>query len=151
MVSISLPGFPQPIDSRVIATTAEPDFASEFPFQRDMNAGDTVRVIAVIYHLDLFLSSSVQIGVGWVQGAIGSGQRSSSATTYVGPDYINRPNLHILLHAQATKLLEAINHGSATPCFNGVEFGLTTGSSSELMNLIARIYSLTRHKVKGGR
>ena len=54
MVSISLPGFPQPIDSRVIATTAEPDFAPEFPFQRDMNAGDTVRVIAVIYCLDLF-------------------------------------------------------------------------------------------------
>ena len=89
--------------------------------------------------------------MGWVQGAIGNGQRSSSATTYVGPDYINRPNLHILLHAQATKLLEATDHDSTTPCFNGVEFGLATGSSSELMYLIARIYSLTRHKAKGGR
>ena len=116
-----------------------------------MNAGDTVRVIAVIYHLDLFLSSSVQIGIGWVQGAIWNGQRSSSATTYVGPDYITRPNLHILLHAQATKLLEVTDHGSATPCFNGVEFGLSTGSSSELMSPIARIHSFTRHKAKGGR
>ena len=90
--------------------------------------------------------------MGWVQGAIGNGQRSSSATTYVGPEYINRPNLHILLHAQATKLLEATDHGSATPCFNGVEFGPATGLSSELITRpIARISSLTGRKVKGGR
>ena len=92
-----------------------------------------------------------QIGVGWVQGAIGNGRRSSSATTYVGPEYINRPNLHILVHAQATKLLEATDHGSATPCFNGVEFGLGTGSSSESIGPIARVSSFTVHKVKGGR
>ena len=49
MVPISLPGFPEPLDSRVIATTTEPDFASEFPFQRDMNTGNTVRPIVVIY------------------------------------------------------------------------------------------------------
>ena len=49
VVPISLPGFPEPLDSRVIATIAEPDFASEFPFQRDMNTGNTVRFIAVVY------------------------------------------------------------------------------------------------------
>ena len=54
MVPISLPGFPEPLDSRVIATIAEPDFASEFPFQRDMNTGDTVRLIAVVYYPDFF-------------------------------------------------------------------------------------------------
>ena len=54
MVPISLPGFPQSIDSRVIATTAEPDFTSEFPFQRDMNTGDTVRFIVVVDCPDLF-------------------------------------------------------------------------------------------------
>ena len=59
MVPISLPGFPQPIDSRVIAVTAEPGFASEFPFQRDMNTGNTVRFIAVVYSPDLFLLSSL--------------------------------------------------------------------------------------------
>ena len=59
MVPISLPGFPEDIDSRVIATTAEPDFASEFPFQRDMNTGNTVRFLAVVYCPDFFLSSSV--------------------------------------------------------------------------------------------
>ena len=54
MVPISLPGFPQPIDSRVIAITAEPGFASEFPFQRDMNTGNTVRFITVVYSPDFF-------------------------------------------------------------------------------------------------
>ena len=54
MVPISLLGFPQPIDSRVIATTAEPDFTSEFPFQRDMNTGNTVWFIVVVYCPDLF-------------------------------------------------------------------------------------------------
>ena len=49
IVPISLPGFPEDIDSRVIATTAEPDFASEFPFQRDANTGNTVRFITVVY------------------------------------------------------------------------------------------------------
>ena len=52
MVPISLPGFPEPLDSRVIAAIAEPDFASEFPFQRDMNTGDTVRLIVVVYYPD---------------------------------------------------------------------------------------------------
>ena len=74
-----------------------------------------------------------QIGFGWIQGTIGNGQRSSSATTYVGPGYINRPNLHILLHAHATKLLEATDLGTTIPTFNGVEFG--TGPSSKLVAL----------------
>ena len=67
MVPISLPGFPQPLDSRVIATTAEPDFASEFPFQRDMNTGNTVRFIAVVYsptffYCPLFGNRSASVG-----------------------------------------------------------------------------------------
>jgi len=81
----------------------------------------------------LLISSRLleQIGFGWIQGTVGNGQRSSSATTYVGPDYINRPNLHILLHAHATKVLEATGLGTTIPTFNGVEFG--TGPSSKLM------------------
>jgi len=48
MVSISLPGYTWPINSRVIAATAEPSFASEFPFQKDMNTGNTVRFTTVV-------------------------------------------------------------------------------------------------------
>ena len=126
MVHISLPGYPwQAIDSRVVAATAETALVSEFPFQRDMNTGNTVRFITVtlpVLSLIAFRFGK-QIGFGWIQCTIGNGQRSSSATTYIGPDYINRPNLHVLLHAHATKLLEAACDGTTTPRFNGVEFG----------------------------
>ena len=89
-----------------------------------------------------------QIGVGWVQGTIANGKRSSSATSYVGPEYINRPNLHILLHAHATKLLEAAGLGTATPTFNGVEFA--TGPSSKSIRSTTPILPFTGYKVKGG-
>ena len=134
MLCISLPGYTRPIDSRVIATTTEPGFSSEFPFQRDMNTGDTVRFIAV--PSSGFRLKLEQIGVGWAQGTIGNGHRCSSATTYVGPDYINRPNLHILLHAHATKLLEATDL-TTTPSFIGVEFGI--GPFSESIAHYARL------------
>ena len=42
MVSISLPGYPKSIDSKITAAITEPGFASAFPFQRDMNTGNTV-------------------------------------------------------------------------------------------------------------
>ena len=49
MVPISLPGYPEVIDSRVLAAASEPEFISEFPFQRDMNIGNTVRCLVVHY------------------------------------------------------------------------------------------------------
>ena len=83
-----------------------------------------------------------------MQGTIGDGQRSGPATTYIGPNYVNRPNLHILLHAHATKLLEATDLHTTTPTFNGVEFG--TGPSSKYMSPAVYILYLTRRKAKGG-
>ncbi|GLB40801.1 putative aryl-alcohol oxidase [Lyophyllum shimeji] len=38
---------------------------------------------------------------------IGKGVRSSSATSYLGPQFIERRNLHVLLHAQVARLLRA--------------------------------------------
>ena len=58
MVSISLPGYTHPIDSRIIGAINEPAFASEFPFQRDMNTGNTVRFTAVSLS-ELFLMAFV--------------------------------------------------------------------------------------------
>ena len=123
---------------------------SDFPFQRDMNTGNTVRFIPISLsgHFSYWASFLKQVGVGWVQATIANGQRSSSATSYVGPKYINRPNLHILLHAHATKLLEATG-GTVTPTFNGVEFG--TGPSSKSTSSTASVLSFTGHKVGGGR
>jgi len=45
MLPISLPGHLEVIDSRVLAAASE--FPSEFPFQRDMNIGNTVCCIVV--------------------------------------------------------------------------------------------------------
>ncbi|KAF8078191.1 GMC oxidoreductase-domain-containing protein [Lyophyllum atratum] len=81
--SVSLPGYPQAINGRVIQTTSDLD---EFPFNRDMNSGNL-------------------LGLGWLQATIKGGSRSSSATSYLAPRFITRPNLHILLNAQVTRVL----------------------------------------------
>ncbi|KAF9458890.1 aryl-alcohol-oxidase from pleurotus Eryingii [Collybia nuda] len=81
-ISVSLGGNPTPVDSRVIATTQE--LASEFPFNSDMVGGDV-------------------LGIGWAFASIGNGTRSSSAVGYLAPA-AGRPNLDIVINAQATKL-----------------------------------------------
>ncbi|KAJ7804909.1 aryl-alcohol-oxidase from pleurotus Eryingii [Mycena olivaceomarginata] len=62
-----------------------------------------------------------QLGIGWMQSTIGGGEHSSSATGYLGPHIIQRPNLHIILHAQVLRLVNWMrSRGSIT--FEGVEF-----------------------------
>ncbi|KAJ7318136.1 aryl-alcohol-oxidase from pleurotus Eryingii [Mycena albidolilacea] len=95
--SVSLPGYQWPMFSRVIETTVEmPD---EFKFVLDYNAG-------------------VPLGVGWAQNTIENGARSSSAVSYLAAPFINRPNLHVLINAQVSRVLSA--NGSTH--FNQVEF-----------------------------
>ncbi|KAJ7452774.1 aryl-alcohol-oxidase from pleurotus Eryingii [Mycena galericulata] len=95
--SVSLAGFPSPVDSRIIATTTE---LEEFPFNLDMNSG-------------------LPLGIGWAQATIGNGSRSSSATSYLAPQFLNRPNLFVLLNARVTRLLETTSESGA---FRTVEF-----------------------------
>ncbi|KAJ6617557.1 aryl-alcohol oxidase precursor [Mycena sp. CBHHK59/15] len=83
--SVSLPGYQWPMFSRVIETTNEmPD---DFPFVLDMNAG---------LHL---------VSVCWAQNTIGGGERSSSAVSYLAPKFIHRPNLHVLVNAEVSRIL----------------------------------------------
>ncbi|KAJ6551630.1 aryl-alcohol oxidase-like protein [Mycena capillaripes] len=99
MTSVSLAGYRWPVSGRVIQTTKElPD---DFPFNLDTNSGSP-------------------LGVGWLQETIGGGERSSAATSYLSSEIQKRPNLHILLNAQVTKLLA--NKTSAQVAFNGVQF-----------------------------
>ncbi|KAG6853995.1 hypothetical protein C0991_011652 [Blastosporella zonata] len=102
--AVSLSGFPHSIDSRVIRTTAElPD---EFPFNLDMNSGNP-------------------LGLGWLQTTIKRGERSSSATSYLGPKFMNRKNLHVVLNTRVTRLLEAPSAtgiGIGQPLIRTVEF-----------------------------
>ncbi|KAF8214099.1 hypothetical protein K438DRAFT_1956192 [Mycena galopus ATCC 62051] len=100
-ISVSLNGYPWPtFEERVIQTTKElPD---QFPFNSDLNSGEP-------------------LGVAWLQSTIGDGARSSSATGYLAPKFIQRPNLDVLLHAQVSKLVNATQKAEK-PAFGGVEF-----------------------------
>ncbi|KAJ7075178.1 GMC oxidoreductase-domain-containing protein [Mycena belliarum] len=108
--SVSLPGFPSGIDDRVIATTAE---LEEFPFNLDMNSGSP-------------------LGIGWAQATIKNGTRSSSATSYLALEFLNRQNLFVLLNARVTRVLE-----TTSGTFRTVEF---------MQNLNGKIISLTAKK-----
>ncbi|KAJ7676957.1 aryl-alcohol oxidase [Mycena polygramma] len=105
LTSVSLPGFQWRIFyNKVIQTTNElPD---EFPFNLDMNSGKP-------------------LGLGWLQSTIGGGKRSSSAASYLAPEFIERENLHVLLHAQVSRLVNASNI-TRKPSFNGVQFSQGT-------------------------
>ena len=106
---VSLPGRSQSIDARVIATTKE--MPHEFAFNKDMGGGDV-------------------LGLGWTQSSIGGGKRSSSATTYLAAA-INRPNVHVLINAQVTKLLHTGSIGTV-PSFRAVQFARKPGGRSTL-------------------
>ncbi|KAJ7037138.1 pyranose dehydrogenase [Mycena alexandri] len=100
-ISVSLNGFALPFfEGKIIQTTKElPD---DFPFNLDPNSGN-------------------ELGVSWVQSTIGGGERSTSATGYFAPKFIQRQNLHVLLHAQVSKLVNATRK-KGKPTFGGVEF-----------------------------
>ncbi|KAJ7488894.1 pyranose dehydrogenase [Mycena latifolia] len=100
-IATSLNGFPWTIfEHTVMQTTRElPD---EFPFNVDMNSGQP-------------------LGISWMQSTIDDGVRSTSATGYLAPKFIHRPNLDVLLHAQVSKLVNVTQH-NGKPRFGGVEF-----------------------------
>ncbi|KAJ7031486.1 alcohol oxidase [Mycena alexandri] len=97
---VSLSGFGWPVGPRVMQALQElPD---EFPYNQDMNDG-------------------LPLGVGcWLQSTIGGGKRSSSASSYLAP-FSQRKNLHVLLHAQVTRLVDP-SHVDGKLMFSGVEF-----------------------------
>jgi hypothetical protein len=74
----------------------------EFPFTRDFNTGNT-------------------IGVGWTQNMIGNGKRAGAAASYLHSGAVDRPNLTVLVHAHATKLIKT-GEQDGVPVFRAVEF-----------------------------
>ncbi|KAJ6535923.1 aryl-alcohol oxidase precursor [Mycena vulgaris] len=101
MNSVSLNGYPWPIfEHHVIETTRK--LPEEFPFNLDMNSGKP-------------------LGVGWLQSTVGDGKRSTSATSYLAPKFIQRENLHVLLNAQVSKLVNS-HHTNGKVVFGGVQF-----------------------------
>ncbi|KAJ6494043.1 pyranose dehydrogenase [Mycena vitilis] len=99
--SVSLAGFPWPlISDHIIEATKE--LPEDWPFNLDMNSGKP-------------------LGLGWLQSTIGGGARSTSATSYLGPEFIHRENLHVLLHAQVSKLVDS-RRVNGELAFRGVQF-----------------------------
>lgn len=123
IVQTSLPGFAFPSDPRVINTTKElPDL---FPFNLDHNDGGL-------------------LGVAWSQGTVGHpAERSSSATSYLGDEYLNRPNMHVLVNAQVTKLIQT-GTVNGLPSFHSVQFG--NGTSSSGMSSVITVVRVHAHE-----
>ncbi|KAJ7583130.1 alcohol oxidase [Mycena floridula] len=98
------------MDNRVIRAT-QGELKDQFPYNLDMNSG---------FHL----------GIGWVQSTIKNGTRSSSATSYLGPGYIDRPNLSILVSARVTRV---IPNSQGQTSFRGVEFTQDGGVTMHIL------------------
>ncbi|KAF8170084.1 hypothetical protein BJ912DRAFT_1025458 [Pholiota molesta] len=105
--SISLPGFNESIDARVLKTTRQ---LKEFPYNEDMSGVDRSL-----------------LGVGFIQSSIGGGVRSSSSTSYLAQAN-QRPNLTVLINATVLKLLQTGSH-LGLKSFRAVEFANSPGSA----------------------
>ncbi|KAK0499312.1 aryl-alcohol-oxidase from pleurotus Eryingii [Armillaria luteobubalina] len=100
---VSLPGYPRATDERVLQTTTE--FTANFRHQ---------------------------LGIEWAPLTVGNGTRSSSETSYLGPKYIQRPNLHVLVNARVTRILDTKNM-SGRPTFNTIEFTQDSGATKQIL------------------
>ncbi|KAL0577510.1 hypothetical protein V5O48_004496, partial [Marasmius crinis-equi] len=108
--TVTLTGFPWPVEDRLIQTSVEQP--EKFPFNVDMNSGN-------------------ELGIGYPQWTIKDGARSSSATSYLAPEFLRRLNLKVLLNARVTRLTQT-GHKS----FHGVEFSVQgIGDSLRLSSL----------------
>ncbi|KAF7431008.1 hypothetical protein PC9H_006723 [Pleurotus ostreatus] len=97
VTSFSLSGHRQALDPMVFQAGQE--LGGIFDFKLDYNDGRP-------------------LGLGWLQAAIDGARRSSAATSYLGPQFINRPNLHVLVGARVSRILKT-GSGSA---FQTVEY-----------------------------
>ncbi|KAG6865075.1 hypothetical protein C0991_005305 [Blastosporella zonata] len=111
--SVSLVGYPQSVDPRFIQTTKElPD---DFPFNLDMNSGNP-------------------LGLGWIQVTVDKGKRSSSATSYLAPEFLKRPNLDVLVNSQVTQLIQT-GSSQGVPEFRALE--MAQNATSPRKQLVA--------------
>ncbi|KAF9257040.1 hypothetical protein L218DRAFT_949482 [Marasmius fiardii PR-910] len=96
--SDSLPGFATPIDQRVLRGTQE--LSREFPFNLDHYTS---------FHLGI---------AGWAMSTIGNGERSSSATSYLGPKYA------VVLNTRVTRVLSS-NTKTTTTTESSMDKGIS--------------------------
>ncbi|KIK60295.1 hypothetical protein GYMLUDRAFT_225790 [Collybiopsis luxurians FD-317 M1] len=98
--SVTLAGFPLPINP--LSLQASQELGGIFAFNLDYNSGNP-------------------LGTSWGQYTINKGTRSSAAASYLAPEFINRKNLHVLVNARVSRVLQTSSH-SHVPQVLGVEF-----------------------------
>ncbi|KAG6833033.1 hypothetical protein H0H87_012044 [Tephrocybe sp. NHM501043] len=107
VTGVSLSGSPTGIDGRVINATSQ--LGPNYKFNLDMNSGSP-------------------LGIGWIQVTVDGASRSSSASSYLAPKYLARPNLHVLLNAQVSRLIQTgKDKSSKLPAFRAVEYRTSVG------------------------
>ncbi|KAG6888800.1 hypothetical protein C0995_005820 [Termitomyces sp. Mi166 len=111
LTAVGLSGFPTPIDGRIINATTQ--LGPDFKFNLDMNSGKP-------------------LGIGWIQVTVNSSTRASSATSYLAPQFLARPNLDVLLNAQVSRLIQTGKDKSKDkrtklPAFRAVEYRTSVG------------------------
>ncbi|KAG6853261.1 hypothetical protein C0991_005674, partial [Blastosporella zonata] len=130
LLTTSLSGFPVPIDQPVL--TALKQLGGDFQFNLDINTGKP-------------------LGVGWLQTIVDgrTGIRGSSANGYLAPQFLKRPNLHVLVNAEVSRLLKT---SGKVPAFRGVEFRQTVGGTismpSQALQLISPLGPLFQLSAK---
>lgn len=107
VVDVSLPGYPQAI------TETLREAAEEIGLRYDQDVND-----------------GAPLGVAWQPSTIGNGTRSSSATAYLAPNYVSRPNLHVVVDHRVTRLLVTNQSGRSVPEFRTVVFGRNNSTTS---------------------
>ncbi|KAJ7199147.1 pyranose dehydrogenase [Mycena pura] len=100
----SLPGYSQHIDQLVLESIGN----DVFPFNEDASSGST-------------------IGFGWQVSTIHNGTRTTAATAYLSDQYLERPNLHVLVNAVASRVLP-----SKSQTIDTVEFHQGLGSDIKI-------------------
>jgi len=128
--SVTLSGFRHQVATRVIEASKSMGNDSDYRFVLDMNSGNQLGVgSSFLSNVNPLLTSAVGFG----QSTVLNGARSSSATSYLGPQFINRPNLHVLLHAYVTRILPTSDTGTALS-FGSVEFSQDSGGKFSFLS-----------------
>ncbi|GJJ15509.1 hypothetical protein Clacol_009787 [Clathrus columnatus] len=111
MVSVSAPSFvTSQVSPRTLEVTTE--LPNEFPFNPDMNSGKPIGVSWLLYTVDH------------------QGQRSYSASSYLGPQFLSRPNLDVVINTRVTRLLTT--HSGSVPTIRTVQALTASGETFTL-------------------
>ncbi|KAG6806419.1 hypothetical protein H0H93_003059, partial [Arthromyces matolae] len=99
MNPVSLAGFPQGLDHLVSQTWVGE--GHNFTFVKDYNSGNPV-------------------GIGYLQMTVDKGKRSSSATSYLSPQFLARPNLDVVINSRALRIFRT-EISNDLPVFRSVQ------------------------------